>query len=76
VKPPRQIVCAKCGVGPEREFDRDGTPWLRCRVCGQEALTADVQLEAIDRYVEESTRRGEPSTKVPNALRRRWTFRA
>jgi len=69
-----RVVCAKCGVGPERPFDRDGTRWLRCPVCRQETRIADVQLEAIDRYIEMRTRSREASTKVPNALHLRWTF--
>jgi hypothetical protein len=48
---PKSILCAECGVGPDRPFDRDGTRWTRCPVCGQESRVSDIQCEAIEQHI-------------------------
>lgn len=57
---PKTILCAKCGIGPERPFDRDGTQWTRCPICGQESRVSDIQCEAIEQHIDRASR-GEQS---------------
>lgn len=45
------ILCAKCGVGPDRPFDRKGTPWTRCPVCKQKSRVSDIQCEVIEQHI-------------------------
>ena len=74
----RPIRCARCGVGPDRPFDRDGTRWARCPVCGQESRVADIQCEAIAQHIDKATRDKRVTTEAVSSLRRtyRWILYA
>jgi hypothetical protein len=70
-----QIICAECGVGPERPFERDGAMWARCPNCGQEARIADIQCEAIEQHIHISRRARGSMIAARSEPRRdyRWT---
>lgn len=72
----RPILCAQCGVGPGRPFEREGAMWARCPLCGQEALVSDIQREAVEQHLYVSRRANGTVTARLNEPRSdyRWTL--
>lgn len=73
---PKRIICADCGVGPGRPFERAGVMWVCCPVCGQESRIADVQCEAIKQHINISNRSNGSVIAATGEPRRdcRWTL--
>lgn len=51
------ILCTQCGVGPDKPFDRDGTRWIRCPVCGQKSRVSNVQCDMIEQHINRAMNR-------------------